>query len=56
MSPEMNEVSRRLMLKCSVAAGIASVASTGWVQPTGDEIRPDERAAMAAAVNAFMEE
>jgi CubicO group peptidase (beta-lactamase class C family) len=51
MPPEMSEVSRRLMLKCSVAAGIASVASTGWGQPG-----PDERVAMGAAANAFMEE
>jgi len=44
------------MLKCSVAAGIATAASKAWAQPAGEEIRPGERAAMAAAANAFMRE
>jgi CubicO group peptidase (beta-lactamase class C family) len=56
MPPEMSVVSRRRVLKHGLAAGIASVASTGWAQPATEEIRPDERAAMAAAANAFMEE
>lgn len=56
MKQPMSEVSRRRVLKHSLAAGIASVASTGWAEPATEEIRPDERAAMAAVANAFMEE
>jgi CubicO group peptidase (beta-lactamase class C family) len=54
----MSGISRRWALKGSLAAGIAGIASTARVQPTGEmiEIGAAERAAIAAAADAFMKE
>jgi CubicO group peptidase (beta-lactamase class C family) len=52
----MSEINRRGMLQRSLATGLASAVSTAWAQPRGEEILPGERAAMAAAARAFMDE
>ena len=50
----MSEINRRWMLQHSLAAGFASAVSTA--PATGEAIPPSERAAMAAAAKAFMDE
>ena len=52
----MSEISRRSILQRSLAAGCAGIAPSGWAQPAGAEVLSGERAAMAAAARAFMDE
>jgi CubicO group peptidase (beta-lactamase class C family) len=54
----MRHITRRWLLKRSLAAGLASVSPTTWAasQPATEEIRTRERVAMAGAANAFMKE
>jgi CubicO group peptidase (beta-lactamase class C family) len=53
---EMSEITRRWVLKRSLAVGIASVGPPEWAHSASEEFRPAEHAAMAAAANAFMKE
>src|SRR5262245_30330979 len=52
----MGEITRRSVLEHGLAAGSAIVASTARAPPESADIHPRERAAMAAAANAFMQE
>ena len=52
----MTGINRRGALKGSLAVGIAGIVSTLRAQPISEEIGAAERAAMAAAADAFLKE